>query len=325
NSTTGVLGLLPGSPADVGISIGDVETLAADAALRRVFFGSNESGRIAVVQIGDDGAPAPVAGSPFEAEQGSISVIKVSPTGQNLYVGYHAANLISRYTVDPTGALTLVQTISTGGRERVETMVLLGDVLYVGFLGSSSIIGIRLDGEAFEVDGLGAPVLAADVPTNTRPDYLVALGARLYCSLANDGSVDAFDVGADGSLTRIAGAPYRFDGIGLFELIAVQPGGGLLAVGAETPSGAAALFTINADGSLTPTGEAFVLHDRRGGPEGLTFSADGRFLYVCDHVGQGLYAFDVTGGTLAAAVPPRYELPGKQIDIVRLDVAVAPE
>ena len=158
----------------------------------------------------------------------------------------------------------------------------------------------------------------------TRPDYLVQLGARLYCSLAQDASIDAFDIGAGGALTRLAGAPYAFPGLELFELISVQPGGAHIAVGAEVPSAAVGIYVVQADGSLTPAGPPLVLHDRKGGPEGLTFSADGRFLYVCDHIGEGLYAIELTPSGLALSDPPRYELPGRQIDIVRLPWTVTP-
>jgi 6-phosphogluconolactonase (cycloisomerase 2 family) len=319
--TTGALGLAPGSPADVGIRIGDAETLAADPLTRRVFFGSNLSGLIAVADLDATGAPVPVAGSPFAAERNGVSVIKVAPAGDSIYVGYHGASILSRYTVDGAGALTLAQTIATDPHGHVETMLLVDDVLYVGFMDTSSIVGYRLDGAgAF----LAGPTVAAEIATNVRPDYLQAIETRLYCSLAADGSVDAFDIEEDGSLTRLAGAPYVFPGIGGFELIAVQPGGEFIAVGAETPTAAVGLYAVNEDGSLTPTGTPLALHDRRGGPERLNFSPDGRFLYVCDHVGQGLYVLDTTGGALAFAATPRYQLPGRQIDVLVLELSVVP-
>ena len=325
DAATGEVGLLPGSPADLGVPITDAETLAADPSQRRVFFGSNTNGRIAVFELDAMGTPVPVAGSPFSAERTGVSVIKASATGSTIYVGYHFENIISRYDVGAAGALTLAQTISTGANRHVETMILIGDVLYIGFESTSRIVGYQIDGlEAFATDAQGVPTAVADVATNQRPDFLATIGDKLYCSLAQDSSIDAFTVESDGSLTRLAGAPYAFPGIGLFELIAIQPGGNLIAVGGERPSAAMGLYAVNADGSLTPAGAPFVIHNRKGGPEGLVFSADGRFLYVCDHVGQGLYVFDVSGGFLNAAATPRYALPGRQIDVIRLDLAVSP-
>ena len=317
DTATGEVGHLPGSPVDVGVTIGDVETLAADPARRRVFFGGN--GQIAVFELDATGMPVPVLGSPFPAERSGVSVIKVAPAGDTIYVGYHGQSLLSRYDVDAAGALTLAQSLSTGASSHVETMLLVGSVLYVGFMNSSNIVGFELDGQ-----GAFTSNVVDDVATNTRPDFLLTLGGRLYCSLANDGSIDAFTIEADGTLTRLAGAPYKFPGIGAYELIAVQPGGARIAVGAETPSAAVGLYTVNADGTLTPAGAPLFLHERKGGPEGLVFSADGRFLYVCDHVGQGLYVFEVTGDVVDFAPVPRYELPGRQIDVLRLDLAVNP-
>jgi len=325
NTATGAVGSLPGSPVDVKANIGDAETLAADPARRRVFLGSNIDGVIAVCDLDLAGRPVPVAGSPFAAERRAVSSMRITPAGDSLFVGYHAESILSRYAVSPAGTLTLAQSIPTVAGSFVETMRQVGNVLYVGFLTTSNIVGYQLDGGgAFVVDGDGLPTIVADVTTAERPDDLIAIETRLYCSLAQAGAIDAFTVGGDGSLTRLAGAPYTFPGIGGFELIAAQPGGAFIAVGAETPTAAVGLYAVAPDGTLIPNGAALTLHDRRGGPEGLTFSADGRFLFVCDHVGQGLYVLETTGGVPAFAAMPRFELPGRQIDVLRLNIAVDP-
>ena len=326
DTDTGRLGMLPGSPFNSGIVIGDVETLASDPSLRRVFFGgsANGGGALGVFDIEATGQLIQVSGSPFVAERDTPSVIKASPSGDMIYVGYHNDSIISRYTVDGAGILTLAQTISTAPASHVETMLQVGNVLYVGFLNDSQIVGYQLESDGvFSVDGMLNPITVANVTTNLRPDYLNVIGDKLYCSLANDGSVDAFQIEANGDLTRLAGAPYPFPGIGLYELIAVRPGGSHVAVGSELPP-AVALYTVNGDGSLSPSGQPVVLHDGQGGPEGMAFSADGRFLYVCDHIGGGLYAFEIVNDVLGFAPEARYELPGSQIDILRLDIDVTP-
>jgi len=314
DAASGSLGLL--AQADLGVPLEDAETLAADGARRRIFFGSNVDGSIAVADLDAAGGLQPAAGSPFTAERPGVSVVKFA--ADTLYVGYHGESLVSRYAVAADGSLALEQSFDTGTNRHVETMLIAGDVLYVGFADSTNVVGYRLDAQG----AITAEV--ANVVTNRRPDFLVPLGSRVYCSLADDGSVDAVAVEADGSLTRLPGSPYPFPGIGQFELIAVQPGGAHIAVGAETPSAAVGLYAVQADGSLAPAGAPIVLHDRRGGPENLTFSADGRFVYLCDHIGEGLYVIELTPGGLVLADPPRYELPGRQIDVLRLDWVVAP-
>ena len=268
DTADGRLGLLPGSPADVGIRIGDVETLAADPNLRRVFFGSNVSGEVASVTLSASGSPEPAPGSPFAAQHVGISVVKASATGSSLYVGYQNESTLTRMAVAADGSLSVAQSVSAAPQSHVETMLRVEDVLYVGFKNGSRIVGYRLDGDAFVVLPDGTPEVVTDVAVNERPDYLVVSGTTLYASLADDGSVDAFSIEGDGALTRLAGAPYAFPGITQFELIAIQPGGNLLAVGAEKPTAAMALYTIETDGSLTPRGVPFILHERIGGPGG---------------------------------------------------------
>jgi 6-phosphogluconolactonase (cycloisomerase 2 family) len=325
DTATGELGQLPGSPADVGVRIGDAETLAADPARRRIFFGSNVTGRIAVVELDAAGAPVPVAGSPFVAERPQVSLIQVAPSGGTIYVGYHEEQLLSRYDVDAAGALALAQSVSTAPSGFVETMLRVGDVLYVGFRDSSNVVGYRLDGDdAFATDAAGAPVVVADVPVNRRPDHLMESGGRLYCSLSPDGSIDAFTIESGGALTRLPAAPYRYPGLGAFELMTASPLGDVIAVGAETPSATLALFGVAPDGSLAPAGSPLVVHGRKGGPEGIVFSEDGRLLYLCDHVGQGLYVLEVQGHQVSFAPTPRYDLPDQQIHVLRLDLTVAP-
>lgn len=321
---TGRLGMLTGSPLNSGIVIDDVETLASDLSRRRVFFGGSGGGALGVFDIDAMGRLIQVTGSPFPAERGTPSAIKTSPTGDMIYIGYHSESIISRYAVDGAGTLTLAQTISTAPASHVETMLQVGDVLYVGFLNNSQIVGYQLDSAgAFSVDGMLNPITVANVTTNVRPDYLNVIGDKLYCSLANDGSIDAFQIEMNGDLTRLAGAPYEFPGIGLYELIAVRPGGIHIAVGSELPP-SVALYSVNGDGSLAPSGQPVSLHSGQGGPEGMAFSADGRFLYVCDHIGGGLYAFEITNDVLGFAPEARYELPGSQIDVLRLNINVTP-
>ena len=322
---TGLLGILPGSPANIGIEIGDAETLASDPARRRVFFGSNLNGTVGVADLDATGMPVPVAGSPFSVAFPKVAAIKVSPAGDMIYVGYHDHSTISRYAVDAAGALTLAQTIVSPSGNYVETMLQVGSVLYVGFANTSNIVGFQLDAQgAFVVDGMGNPTEVVVMGTRVRPDYLVAIADKLYCSLAQNGSVDAFQIEAGGGLTRLLGAPYIFPGMGLFELITVQPGGAHIAVGGERPTATVGLYVVNGDGSLTPAGAPLVMHNRGGGPEGMAFSADGRFLYVCDHIGIGLYVFEVTGSAIDFAATPRYMLPGRQIDVLRIALNVSP-
>ncbi len=317
---TGLLTLDDDSPRDIGAPIGDVETLAFDPARRRIFMGSDQAGRIAVVTVTAQGRLDPVPGSPFLAERARPSSLTLSADATVLWVGYELEFVISAYAVDPaSGAITPIagSPFPTGAGPNVGTHVehimRSGDLLFAACRDTSNICLLRIDAAT----GALAPTGTA-VTTNVRPDYLREIGDRLYCSLSGDGSVDAFDVDrAAPTLTRLAGAPYKFPGIGIYEHIEVHPGGALIAVGSELPA-AVALYAVNpADGTLAPTGAALVLHPGQGGPEGMEWSPDGRFLYVASHVNEpGVYAFELAGGALQPASPARYVLPGRQIDLL---------
>jgi len=313
---SGRLGLMPGSPADVGAPVNDVETLAVDTLRRRVIVGSSLTGVIAVVSIAADGSIAPVAGSPFAAERAAPSVCFLN--GDVLYVGYEGDSVISQYAVDPaTGALsTLAPTLTIAGTH-VESIARSGDFLFVGCNTTSNIVTLAIDPATGVLSTTGLAIA-----TNVRPDYLRVLGSRLYGSLSADGTVDAFDINpATGALTRLAGAPYPYPGLGIYEHIEVQPGGQFVAVGSELPP-AAALYAVNADGSLSPSGTAQVMPGTQGGPEGMEFTPDGRFLYVANHIESGIYVFPVGTGTLGA--PRRWRLEGAQIDLALVGMSVAP-
>ena len=86
----------------------------------------------------------------------------------------------------------------------------------------------------------------------------------------------------------------------------------------------AIFYALRYDRSLTPEAQPLRLSGEVGGPEGMAFTADGRFLYVCDHIVGGLFVIDVGDGTLHLSTPGRIDLPGKQIDVVRMDIAVIP-
>ncbi len=319
---TGALGLLPGSPIDVGAQTGDFETLAVDVARRRVFVGGSNNGRIAVVTVDGRGAVKPVPGSPFIA-QGRPSALALSHDGRFLWVGHEGPG-ISAYAVHvETGALSPVEgsPFTLPGRH-VENLLLSGDWLFVGCRVGSYVAALRVDRQTGKLALAGEPVL-----TEPRPDHLRVIGDRLYCSLAEASAIDAFAIDrASGALARLPGAPYRVPGLKDYELIEVHPDGKTIAAGVCEPP-CVALFDVEEDGSLASKGSPAALHGGLGGPEGMEWSRDGRFLYVASHLesADGIYVLEYLGPSLVPADPFRYRIvAGGQIDLALVPLEVAP-
>lgn len=310
NQTTGELGLLPGFPQDVGTPIADAETLAVDAFNRRVYLASNLNGKISVSDIDLAGRATPIAGSPFDSDAISPTVLSLGPNRDVLYVGYADENFISILSVDPaTGAIgaPLSAPLVINGRS-IETMKPLGDLLYVFCRDSSNILCFRI-----EPSGL-LTTLPVNVTLPSRPDFADFIGNRLYVSTAGS-EFEGFDLDPNtGDLTRIAGSPWVFPGLDRYELIRAHPSGNFIAAGAEDPANVGLLEVNPTDGTLTLV-NVLNLTSNIGGPEGIFWEPSGRFLYVADHIGEGLFVFELVNGRLQPAATPRYRLPGGQIDI----------
>ncbi|MFQ5505883.1 MAG: beta-propeller fold lactonase family protein [Planctomycetota bacterium] len=318
----GRLGVV-GGPLDVNASISDAETLAADEANRRIYLGSDLSGTVAVVTMDGTGKLTPVSGSPFSLEAPQPTVVRLNTASNVAYVGYRDQSFLSRYPIDPaTGALgSALPKVPINGTF-IETMQRLGDLLYVICNTTSNILAFRIEADGTLTD------LGVNVPLDPRPDYIdfvtdsLAGTNRLYVSLTA-GSIDAFDVNtATGALARLPGAPYPFPGLTTFELLRASPDGQFIAVGSERPP-AAGLLRVESDGSLTPV-HSQVMSEGTGGPEGMVWTPNGRFLLVANHLLGGIHVYERVGELLRTGPVPCYTLPGRPIDLVMTSMAVNP-
>jgi 6-phosphogluconolactonase (cycloisomerase 2 family) len=318
DQVSGELGLLPGSPIDVGTPVGDFETLAVDAFNRRIYLGSDSNGLISVSSVAGDGSLSPIAGSPFLSERGSPTVLVLNPNRTAIYVGYAGDNVVSQLSVDPaTGAIgaALGPPVTING-VHVETMRLLGDLLFVFCRNTNNILCLRV-----ESNGTLTP-LGLNEPLQGRADYADFIGQRMYVSTGGN-FFYGFDVDpATGALTALPNSPWTFPGLSRYELIRADPSGQFIAVGAEEPA-SIGLLKVEANGSLSLV-NIVSQTNLVGGPEGIFWEPNGRFLYVADHIGLGLFVYELVNGQLAPAAVPRYRLPGGQIDLVVSPMSVNP-
>lgn len=319
DQSTGELGLLPGFPTDVGAPVGDAETLAVDAFNRRVYLASNINGMIAVSNIDLAGQATPVAGSPFASGGAAPTVLSLGSNRDVLYVGYENENFISMLSVNTSsGAIgaPISPPLIINGRS-IETMKQFGDLLYVFCRDTSNILCFRI-----EPNGT-LTTLPVNVSLPSRPDFADFIGNRLYVSTFGN-EFEGFDIDPNfGDLTRIQGSPWVFPGLDRYELIRAHPSGNFIAVGTEIPASVGLLAVDSTDGSLSLV-NVLRLTPNVGGPEGIFWEPSGRFLYVNDHIGEGIFAFELVNGRLQPAATPRYRIPGGQIDMNISPMSVNP-
>lgn len=267
--TAGDLFPVSGSPFTAGIA--SPLGVAPDPS-GRWLFAWNHGSSINVSSIGSDGSLSQVSGSPFSTPTGLVNPFagSVAPDGNALYVPNENNNpgsnpeRVTAYSVSPFGALSAINSYPSGNPANQSNpfgsgITPDGKFLYVsnpedGTDGSISGFAVNSDGSlttltsGFPVD----PGAASKHPLNiaVAPD-----GKRLYVALrnptvANGGSVGAYDIGGDGSLTPVAGSPF-FTNQTEPKALAITPDGKRVYV-SSTVSNSIASLTVAADGSLTP-------------------------------------------------------------------------
>ena len=163
-----------------------------------------------------------------------------------------------------TGVLAL----STGG---------LASFLYVSDPGNNAVRVYNIS----QVDGSLSPSSLGPYSVSSAPGEFAVSGTTLYVA-SSSGSIFAFTINQDGSLTAVAGSPFQA-GSGLSHLAVVPssavPGATFL-YGANTDdaNGSISAFSIATNGVLTPVGGSPFPTVSGGGPEG--FFVESSFLYV---------------------------------------------
>ncbi len=175
-SSSGALTLLPGSPYPVGTSPSAIAVTPDGNFLYVANTGSNTVSAFAICAnasltcVTPDGSLTPVAGSPFPAGLGPVS-IAADPSGMFLFVADEQSNQVTPYKVSTgTGVLTVLSpaAISTGTNPvsiavRAGSGALLGDggttnYVYVANTGSASISTFSYDTTTGTLTLVGGPI-----------------------------------------------------------------------------------------------------------------------------------------------------------------------
>jgi 6-phosphogluconolactonase len=204
-------------------------------------------------------------------------------TREMLYLA--GLNQIAAFKIDvSTGALGTPTTVAGPNDAAGIAAGPAANLLFVSDFGGEAV-------DVFSVnagDGTLAPTSVAPLPQSTtttrlpRPDRSVTdpAGKYLYVSDSNSGAVDAFAIGADGSLSLVPGSPFPAgDGP---SGVAVDPAGKFVYVSDNyDPMGGISAYAIDSSGALTAVpGSPFSTGNSSAGPGPLAVHPNDKFLYV---------------------------------------------
>jgi 6-phosphogluconolactonase (cycloisomerase 2 family) len=326
HNADGTLTALAGSPfvaggAGTGTIIGSQGSLQSTADGRFILAADAGSNQISVLRIAPDGSLAPVDGSPFSSH--GIEPISIAVHGALVYVanegnGVSGSNY-SGFRLTPLGRLIPIP----GSTVALPATANPGDILFnstgdnlVGVeVGTSDPNTFRIDSFLVGTDGRLSPAPGSPFPAQsagpfgsefspTNPSHLYVSNAHAG---AGNGSVSAFNVAADGSLSSIGASPYADAQTAPCWVEITHDGRWLFTV--NTASTTISRFAILPDGSLqllgsTPfsSGTGIRPFDARLGPSGAT-------LYVVDSALDAVTAFAVDGGSLTELPSSPFHLP----------------
>jgi 6-phosphogluconolactonase len=318
----GSLTPIPGSPfaaggEGTGISIGSQGALQVSGDGRYLLAVDAGSNQISVLRIRPDGALARVQGSPLYS--GGFDPISIAVHDNLVYVaneGNKTTGAGSNYTgfqLNPGGHISSL----AGSTVPLPSTANPGDILFnstgtnlIGVeVGTTDASTFRIDSFVVGDDGLLTPAAGSPYPAQAAgpfgSEFSPADPSHLFVSNAHagpgNGSVSAFRVAANGTVTSIGASPYA-DGQTAPCWVEISHDGAYLFT-VNTGSTSVSSYHVQPDGSLSyVTTTAF----KSGGgirPFDARLDPSGADLYVVDSALDAVSAFAVSGGSLS-------ELPG---------------
>ena len=308
---------VPGSPFSAG-GAGSGSGLASQGAIqvssdgRYVLAVDAGSNQISVLRIGRDGALELVPGGVVPS--GGVQPVSIAEHDGLVYVANTGAAEpnYTGFTLSEGGHLRPL----AGSTVPLPATAQPGDVLFnptgtslIGTrVGTSEIDSFKVASDGRLTPATGSPFAAQGVgpfgsefrPTN--PHQLFVSNAH---NAAGDGTVSAFRVAADGTLSSIGSSPFADQQTAPCWVEISHDGEFLFTV--NTGSGSISRYSIATDGTLTLLGSTQVSSQAGVGAVDARLSADGRNLYVDESRADTLGVFAVDGGQLTerstAALP----------------------
>ncbi|MGA2134491.1 MAG: beta-propeller fold lactonase family protein [Bryobacteraceae bacterium] len=256
NATNGALTLIQGSPFTNG---SDYPYGLAISPSGKFLYAANTPGNsISAFSIGATGALTAVAGSPFAAGTGTISVA-LTPSGKYLYASNSTGDSVSAFSVNSDGSLTSVTgSPYTAGKYPVVLAVSpSGKFLYVPNGDSCDISAFSIDSTTGALTAVSGSPFPTRCVSGTGPQavavapsaqFLYAAGGEVTSSTSD---VFGFSIDtATGALKAISGSPFPAGEYSAF--VAVSSSGKIL-YSADSLGGKIFGYLINAStGALTP-------------------------------------------------------------------------
>jgi len=302
----GSLTPLPGSPfpaggAGTGSGIGSQGALQQTSDGRYLMAVDAGSNQVSVLKIASGGGLS-LVGSPVFS--GGTMPVSIAVHQSLVYVANASGPPnFTGFTISPAGALTPL----AGSTVTLPSGSLPGDVLFNAtgavlagtLVDSSQIVTFTVGSGGLLTPAPGSPFAAQATgpfgsefrPTN--PSQLFVSNAHAG---ANLGTVSAFRVAADGTLTSIGASPFADLQTAPCWVEITRSGRFLFTVNTAVPS--ISSYAISPGGSLRLLGSTVFNFPTGLGPEDARLSPDGKILYVVDTGAGKVSAFKVRNGSL---------------------------
>ena len=288
--------------AGTGHGIGSQGALQVTSDGRYLLAVDAGSNQISVLRIKPHGELQPVEGSPVAS--GGIEPVSIAVHSGLVYVANTGAggSNYTGFTLNPGGHLRPLSDSTVPLPDGSQP----GDVLFNG--DGRHLVGVRVATsliDSFSVGDNGRLTAAAGSPFSAQgpgpfgSEFRPTNSSQVYVSNAHggagNGTVSAFSVAGDGTLSSIGSSPFADLQTAPCWVEISQDGQYLFTV--NTASNSISRYTINPDGSLSLIGST-PFKTAKLGPEDARLSPDGNTLWVVGTAADSLSAFAVKGGTL---------------------------
>jgi 6-phosphogluconolactonase (cycloisomerase 2 family) len=305
----GTLTQIPGSPfategAGTGKGIGSQGALQESSDGRYLLAVDAGSNQVSVLRILPHGELGHVGGGAVSS--GGNEPVSIAVSGDLVYVanaGDGASNYTG-FTLNPGGHLRPL----AGSTVALPDGSSPGDVLFNGT--GTSLVGVRVNTSLIDSFAVGSDGRLQAAPSSPIPaqgpgpfgsEFRPTDPAQLFVSNAHGGAeagtVSAFAVSSDATLTSIGSSPFRDFQTAPCWVEISHDGRYLFTV--NTASGSISSYAIASGGSLELLGSTPL--DKAGaGAEDARLAPDGKTLWVVETGADALSAFAVQGGALTA-------------------------